>query len=279
MNLWSLVSILLFVWGLRGISQKNAFILLIFAYIYTLDTILTYLFTLYFAGAWFKENDAMGAANGKNVEGSPIVVGTSSPTTERPASTASHDVEHAGVSTIPLDLEGQDNSDNSGQNADHDAGSSLPIETGANVISSYLADNATSVAGAALAAAAAALDKRSANGSNLANSTSDNAVNKSATLAQETSVTMVITVALMLVRLYCNLIIIAYARMLVRRQNLRANTASAQQHSPFSAKLQHYALSVAERFWTGNPFTSKTMMTQMRDEDEATARLAVKFEE
>lgn len=251
MNLWSLVALLLFVWGLRGISQKNGFVLLIFAYIYSFDTILTYLFTLYFAGTWFKENDGMGSSSGSTNGGT----GSGAEN----ASSVTNSAHGAGVSTIPL--------------AD-ESSTSAPSNT-ESIVPSYIAENASSIADAALAAASM-LVKRTTSGGN---STEVLPVNKSATLAQETSFTMVITVALMLVRLYCNLIILAYARLLVRQQNLRPNTASAQQHGPFAAKLQYYALSIAERFWTGNPFTSKTMMTQMRDEDEATARLAVKFEE
>ncbi|CAN6674364.1 hypothetical protein TRVA0_052S00562 [Trichomonascus vanleenenianus] len=93
------------------------------------------------------------------------------------------------------------------------------------------------------------------NGTAVANDTQvmrradDTAVSQSASLAQETAVTIVITVALLIVRLYFTVVILSYARQLVRQQNLRPHNGVPK--GSLRAAVQYYALSVAESFWNG----------------------------
>jgi hypothetical protein len=105
-------------------------------------------------------------------------------------------------------------------------------------------------------------------------------LNKSASLPQETAVTILITVGLLMVRIYFTLVIIGYARLLVRQQNLRSH--NGQPKGSLSAKLQYLAISVAEPFWTGNSWSSGSRSpsaSTMEFKDEANTRLNADFDQ
>lgn len=74
-------------------------------------------------------------------------------------------------------------------------------------------------------------------------------ISDSASLGQETAVTVLITVFLLLVRVYFTLVLIAYARQLVRSQNLRRYNGSPR--GSWKALLQNVLLAPRESFWTG----------------------------
>jgi hypothetical protein len=73
---------------------------------------------------------------------------------------------------------------------------------------------------------------------------------QSASLAHETSVTIVIAVFLILARIYFTLVIIGYARQLVQKQNLRSYNGEPKQS--LRATIQHFAVRPLESFWTGS---------------------------
>lgn len=79
-------------------------------------------------------------------------------------------------------------------------------------------------------------------------------ISDSASLGQETAVTIILTVFLLLVRIYFTFVIIAYARQLVRQQNLRRYNGTPR--GSFRAMLQNGLLAPFESFWTG--FTSNS---------------------
>lgn len=102
------------------------------------------------------------------------------------------------------------------------------------------------ITSAAAAASTASLSQRDDGDSN---NNDPKVINKSASLAQETSISIVITVAFMLVRVYFTLCLLSYARQLVRQQSLRPHNGSPKGST--RARIQQIALSFCESFWTG----------------------------
>lgn len=71
----------------------------------------------------------------------------------------------------------------------------------------------------------------------------------SVSLAQETTVSVLLTVALLLSRIYFSFVLVGFARQLVRQKNLRRHNGSPK--GSFRAKLQYLVLMPFESFWTG----------------------------
>lgn len=91
-------------------------------------------------------------------------------------------------------------------------------------------------------------------------------VNQSATVAQETAVSIVLTVAVLIVRLYFTLVIVGYARQLVKLHNLRSDNGFPT--GSRAARIQYWLIRPMERFWTGH--SARPTGSYM---DEATQRL------
>lgn len=178
LNILSLVTLPLYILAFQTIHTRNALRMVLFAYLYSIDTLCSVGFSIYFCVHWFTEKAKVVAASGS--ESSPGAAATSS------------------------------------------AAPSMATNASADV---YRRDSAEG-----------------------------NAINKSASLPQETATTITITVVFLLVRLYFNLIILAYARQLVRQQNLRPHNGSNQ--STLKGRVQYIALSIAQSFWTGSTWSS-----------------------
>lgn len=71
----------------------------------------------------------------------------------------------------------------------------------------------------------------------------------SASLGQESAVSIILTVALLLARIYFSFVIIGFARQLVRQQNLRRYNGTPR--GSWSYMLQSILLGPFESFWTG----------------------------
>jgi hypothetical protein len=91
-------------------------------------------------------------------------------------------------------------------------------------------------------------------------------INKSATLAQETGISITITVALLLVRFYFMFVVLGYGRHLVRQQNLRKH--NGEPSGSLRSWVQFLALSFCESFWTGVSNSLSAYSTVSRDPDE-----------
>lgn len=76
----------------------------------------------------------------------------------------------------------------------------------------------------------------------------------SVSLGQETAVSIILTVFVLLVRIYFTFIIVGYARQLVRHQNLRRYNGTPR--GSWKATFQSVLLGPMESFWTG--FTSSS---------------------
>lgn len=76
-----------------------------------------------------------------------------------------------------------------------------------------------------------------------------NLFSDSASLAQESATSIILTVFVLLARIYFAFVIIGYARQLIRRQNLRRYNGSPK--GSWSATLQQVLLTPFEYFWTG----------------------------
>lgn len=76
----------------------------------------------------------------------------------------------------------------------------------------------------------------------------------SASLGQETAVSIILTVFVLLARIYFTFIIIGFARQLVRQHNLRRYNGTPR--GSWKATLQSWLLGPMESFWTG--FTSSS---------------------
>ncbi len=87
--------------------------------------------------------------------------------------------------------------------------------------------------------------------------TATNLFSDSATLAQESATSIILTVFVLLARIYFAFIIVGYARQLIRQQNLRRYNGSPK--GSWSAILQQALLTPCEYFWTG--FTSSSSST------------------
>lgn len=215
LNILSLVTLPLYILAFQTIHTRNALRMVLFAYLYSLDTLCSVGFSIYFCVHWFTEKAKVVAASGSESSTGGAAVTTS-------------------------------------------AAASMATNASADV---YRRDSAAD----------------------------SNAINKSASLPQETSTTITITVVFLLVRLYFNLIILAYARQLVRQQNLRPHNGSNQ--STLKGRVQYIALSVAQSFWTGSTWssTSAALSTSSSSSsvsgsrrgnlDEATTRLNSDFDD
>jgi hypothetical protein len=82
-----------------------------------------------------------------------------------------------------------------------------------------------------------------------ASAATTNLFSDSASLAQESATSIVLTVFVLLARIYFAFIIIGYARQLIRQQNLRRYNGSPK--GSWSAILQQVLLTPCEYFWTG----------------------------
>ncbi|KAA8915879.1 hypothetical protein TRICI_001972 [Trichomonascus ciferrii] len=216
LNILSLVTLPLYIMAFQTIHTRNALRMVLFAYLYTIDTLCSVGFSVYFCVHWFTEKAKVVAASGSESSSS----GSGDVTTSAAASMAT--------------------------NASADV---------------YRRDSAAD----------------------------SNAINKSASLPQETATTITITVVFLLVRLYFNLIILAYARQLVRQQNLRPHNGSNQ--STLKGRVQYIALSIAQSFWTGSTWSSTSAAlssssssssvssSRRSNLDEATTRLNSDFDD
>lgn len=77
----------------------------------------------------------------------------------------------------------------------------------------------------------------------------DDTSSDSASMAQETAVTVILTTFLLLVRTYFTLVLVGFARQTVRRENLRRYNGPNK--GSLEWKAQVVLLSVFEGFWTG----------------------------
>lgn len=74
-------------------------------------------------------------------------------------------------------------------------------------------------------------------------------LDKSMTVGQELAATIVYTTIFLLIRMYFMMVLIGYARMLVRKTNLRP--LNGQPTGSWGAKIQYVLLVPLEGFWTG----------------------------
>lgn len=228
LNLLSLATLPLYIMSFQSIQTRNALHMVLFAYLYTLDSLCSIGFSIYFCVHWFTEKaKAMASSSATD---------PSAPSTPTPAGAFS---------------------------------TSTMLPTATNEVLRRLAAEAETES-----------------------KETGNSINKSASLPQETATTIVITVAFLLIRIYFTLIVIAYARQLVRQQNLRPNNNSSR--NSFKAKLQYVALSLGQSFWTGRTWANSRSLTSSSSSssisssasttrragvDEATTRLYADFDD
>lgn len=103
----------------------------------------------------------------------------------------------------------------------------------------------------------------------------------SASLGQESAVSILFTVLLLLTRIYFTLVIIAYARQLVCQQNLRRYNGTPR--GSWAYTLQSILLGPFESFWTGftsssSSFSPLTSSSHFGEESDRTPLSDTKFE-
>lgn len=85
----------------------------------------------------------------------------------------------------------------------------------------------------------------------------------SASLGQESAVSIILTVFILLVRIYFTFVIISYARQLVHQQNLRRYNGTPR--GSWTATFQSVLLAPCEHFWTGSTSSSSSFSPLMND--------------
>lgn len=166
LNLLSMAFLPLYVLAFWAVKQRNALFTVLFAYVYSIDTIASVFFTTSFSVVWF--------------------------------STAALSISENHM------MAGNKHNLNSTANGTDPSSSSRPLQTN---------------------------------------------FDKSASLASETAVSMIMPIGLLMLRLYFSLIILAYARLLVRQHNLKPHNGSPK--GSWNAKLQKVCLSIFQQFWYG----------------------------
>jgi hypothetical protein len=233
MNILQILLLPLFIMAFINIKKKNALRILVFAYIYILDSVAMFAFTIYFIVHWFTAGAREAASNAPSPTATAAITSLADLGAQPTTTTMPHH-EAWPVATPMPDIYRRDE---------------LVGQDG-------VATSAT--AGAAGAGAVAMQSSGSSAGSS--------GVNQSASLGQEIAVTIVLTVFVMLVRLYFTLVIVGYARQLVRVHNLRSTNGYPK--GSRSAKLQYWLIHPMEKFWTGaGPRKSHGLI------DEASERL------
>lgn len=232
LHIASLITIPLYIYAFLSVKNQRALYILFFTHFYFLDTLFSIAFTIVFCVKWFAH------ARSLNKVASTIAAASASVATRL---------------SLPSD----------GSVANGVVGQEDPTTTLAAAASSVIGDvvEATaevlqSTAKGAFSittAAAEPLYQRFAEEAKTPKSTTE-ALSQSSSIARESAMTITFTVVFLLVRIYFTFIMIAYARQLVRQQNLRKFNGTPK-HST-SAKLQFILLAPFESFWTG--FSSKS---------------------
>uniref|UniRef100_A0A060T1X8 ARAD1C24640p n=1 Tax=Blastobotrys adeninivorans TaxID=409370 RepID=A0A060T1X8_BLAAD len=236
LNSLSLAFLPLFIIVLLNFKNRNALEMVLFAYVYTIDTMASMAFAIYFCVHWFVSKAAVVAASGS----------ASGPATNTSAlSDAMATMASAAASSVTSVSEAvatavSTNVESAVESITEAISTSVPtavaleatavVERAAS-LASMAASSATSVASGAVEA---------------------DEMNKSASLAQETAVTIVITVGLILTRIYFTLVVLAYARQLVHQQNLRPHNHNGAAQGTLPSKIQRVALSIFPYFWMGS---------------------------
>lgn len=237
LNSLSLAFLPLFIIALVNFKNRNALEMVLFAYVYTIDTMASVAFAIYFCVHWFVSKAAVVAASGSATGASATNTSALSDAMATMASAAASSVSTVSeaVATVV-----SNNVESAMESVTEAISTSVPtavaleatavVERAAS-LASMAATSATSVASGAVEA---------------------DEMNKSASLAQETAVTIVITVALILTRIYFTLVVLAYARQLVHQQNLRPHNHNGAAQGTLPSKIQRVALSIFPYFWMGS---------------------------
>lgn len=170
--------------------------MLTFAYVYVFDTFINLGLTIFFCVHWF-------TSVSHNVQGS--VAGVSS-TVMRDAVTTVGEVAREVAREVAISGSLSTMSETVGEALTTASEATVPTATSFG----EAVTTATAAVTAIVTEMAVDVEKRA-----------NKDMNKSATLPQETAVSITITVSVLLVRFYFTFVTIGYARQLVRQQNLR----------------------------------------------------------
>lgn len=236
LHITSVVSLPLYIHAYISAKNRNALYMLLFAYIYLLDTGIDIGFTIVFCVKWFAEarrvSKVLSAATSAAADISASGSTTSSVISSiaSATSTAIAEATTAAIKNIPT--------------SPADAPFSIATAAPEPVFLKRAAAVAVEAASGAEAAAIAAANSAAA----------VSASNQSTSVARESVVTIILTVFLLLVRIYFTFVIIGFARKLVREENLRKYNGTPK--NSWRAKAQRILLTPFESFWTG--FSSRS---------------------
>lgn len=215
LHIFSLVAFPLYVYAFYAIKNRNALFFLAFVHIYFIDTLIDIGFTIVFCIKWFAHarNVAKQAAAAAS---SSVLSAAGTAATKIATSIAEAAIETAVAATETLE--------NTDPTATYDEEFTLIT---APASPRHIIERAVEVASQATTVAS----------------------NQSTSVKRESVVTIILTVVILLIRIYCTFVLIGYARQLVRSKNLRKYNGEPK--GSFAARLQQLLLTPFESFWTG----------------------------
>lgn len=231
----SLVSLPIYLYAFIALKNRNALYILLFAYLYLIDTGIDIGFTIVFCIKWFAEarhasKDAIDSVVSAVGAAANEASASSSNSSSIPTQIASLTEAAATTATTTI-----------AQNAGFSIATAPPQPPPLFKRMTEALAEAAALAEPAVAASA---------------SSTDNTANQSTSVARESVVTIILTVVILLMRIYATFIIIAYARKLVRQENLRKYNGTPKKSA--RARLQCILLTPFESFWTGFSSRSST---------------------
>lgn len=231
----SIVSLPIYLYAFLSVRNKNALYLLFFAYIYLIDTMIDIGFTITFCVKWFaharKASKAIENISTTTTAATQTAIATATTVATNTLATTSSAISQATNTAIEKVVQIASTATAKGD---------FSIATAAP--ESLIKRAAVAVSVAAEAAVTATPAEKST------------PTNQSASVARESIVTIILTVFLLLVRIYFTFVLIGYARHIVRQQNLRKYNGVPK--NSWTSKFQQILLTPFESFWTG--FSSRS---------------------
>lgn len=218
LHIFSLVAFPLYVYAFFAIKNRNALFFLAFVHIYFIDTLIDIGFTIVFCIKWFAHARSVAKQAAATASSSVL---SAAGTAASAATKIATSIAEAAIETAVAATETLENTDPTATYEEEFTLITAPASP------RHIIERAVDVASQATTVAS----------------------NQSTSVKRESVVTIILTVVILLIRIYCTFVLIGYARQLVRSKNLRKYNGEPK--GSFAARLQQYLLTPFESFWTG----------------------------